>query len=172
MQFHTLRHVTRCRHQEIPWKRVHLRHNSSSTRPDSIGHDSCGIPTHPTWSVNELLSSYPQPSMSPSTLKRLHELSALIAPSDGTPEHENLTREMEGLVRLVEAVKLVDTRGLQSASDASIPDGRIWAEGQGIELEQCGTSEHHGTEVNGRALLRYSTRVRDGLYIVDADKRR
>ena len=43
---------------------------------------------------------------------------------------------MEGLVKLVEAVKLVDTSSLQSGSDFPIPDGRIWAEGKGLEIEQ------------------------------------
>ena len=90
----------------------------------------------------------------------------------GTQEHVKLTREMEGLVKLVEAVKLVDTSSVQSGSDIPVPDGRIWEEGKGIELDQRIEYKHSPVEPSGRDLLRYSSRVRDGLYIVDADKRK
>ena len=79
---------------------------------------------------------------------------------------------MEGLVKLVEAVKLVDTSSLQSGSDFPIPDGRIWAEGKGLEIEQGVGLERASAGPSGRGLLRHSSRVRDGLYIVDADKRK
>ena len=81
--------------------------NNAALKP-TVETDSHAIPTRPTWSVNELLSSYPKPQISPATLKHLHELSALIPPEEGTPEHAKLTAEMENLVKLVEAVKLVD----------------------------------------------------------------
>ena len=81
-------------------------------------------------------------------------------------------REMEGLVKLVEAVKLVDTSSLQSGSDFPIPDGRIWAQGKGIEIEREGVRERSPVGPSGRDLLRHSSRVRDGLYVVDADKRK
>ncbi|KZS98098.1 hypothetical protein SISNIDRAFT_481960 [Sistotremastrum niveocremeum HHB9708] len=71
--------------------------------------DELGVPVRPTWSVNELLSSYPKPTLSDEKFKRLHELSALVPPQEGTPEHAELKSRMEELIRLVEAVKLVDT---------------------------------------------------------------
>ncbi|OSX59286.1 hypothetical protein POSPLADRAFT_1089810, partial [Postia placenta MAD-698-R-SB12] len=113
--------------------------------------DACGIPVRPTWSVDELLSSYPKPTIPPSTLKRLHELAALVPPVEGTPEHTKLTREMEGLVRLVEAVKLVDTS-------------------TGIELDESPQPTEGSQDPNDQKLLSHSSRVRRGLYIVDADK--
>lgn len=128
--------------------------------------DATGIPLKPTWSVNALLSSYPRPTISPATLKRLHELSALIPPTEGTPEHARLMREMEELVKLVEAVKLVDVSN--NGEDGEVPDGRIWAEGEGIPLELPADVEAE----DGRALLAHASRTTDGLYVVEADKPR
>lgn len=142
------------------------RFNSTQSRP--IETDSLGIPIRPTWSVEELLSSYQKPTITPATLKRLHELSALIPPEEGTEAHATLTSEMENLVKLVEAVKLVE---VTTSDDLHrIPDGRIWAEGVGIELSED-TSEESDDEVTGRALLRHAHRISPrGMYLVDADK--
>lgn len=74
--------------------------------------------TRPSWSVHELLSTYPAPTLSPETLTRLHKISALKPPPQDSPAFAQLKREIEELVRLVEAVKLVDTTGISS-------DGRI-----------------------------------------------
>ncbi|PAV20512.1 hypothetical protein PNOK_0313900 [Pyrrhoderma noxium] len=66
---------------------------------------------------------------------KLHDLSALIPPEEGTEAHEELKNELEEMMRLVEAVKLVDTNAPRyyNASSA-IPDGRIWPEGVGMTL--------------------------------------
>ncbi|RDX53595.1 hypothetical protein OH76DRAFT_1342798 [Lentinus brumalis] len=130
--------------------------------------DSTGIPLKPTWSVHELLSSYPRPTVSPATLKRLHELSALIPPLEGTPEHAKLSQEMEELVRLVEAVKLVDVN--EVAEDGPVPDGRIWASGEAVSLNAGALGE--AETVGGRSLLQHASRTVDGLYVVEADKPR
>ena len=135
----------------------------SSTRTEV---DATGIPLKPTWSVNELLSSYPRPTITPATLKRLHELSALIPPVEGTPDHAKLTREMEELVKLVEAVKLVDIS--RHAEDNSVPDGRIWAIGESVQLDALAEAEG----IDGRTLLPHATRTMDGLYVVESDKPR
>lgn len=172
MQLRASRHVTLRPHRQASLKFCHPKYISSNVCPGATVHDSCGIPVKPTWSVNELLSSYPQPYVPPSTLQRLHTLSALIPPAEGTQEHAELTREIEGLIKLVEAVKLVDAGSPQSGSDFPIPDGRIWAEGKGVEIKQGVGHEGSTSGPNGRSLLRHSSRVRDGLYIVDADKRK
>ncbi len=133
--------------------------------------DSAGIPLKSTWSVNELLSSYPRPTISPVTLKRLHELSALLPPAEGSPEHAKLTQEIEELVKLVEAVKLVDVSEL--AEDSSVPDGRIWASGEGVTLDiETTPAPGHHDAVHGRALLAHASRTMDDLYVVEADKPR
>ena len=147
-------------------RRCLLRHKSTLAEVDQTG-----IPLKPTWSVNELLSSYPRPTISPSTLKRLHELSALIPPSEGTPEHAKLTMEMEELVKLVEAVKLVDISGV--SEEGSVPDGRIWASGEGVTLDaEAFAASGDATSTQGRALLTHASRTMDGLYVVEADKPR
>ncbi|KAJ7774221.1 hypothetical protein DFH07DRAFT_1057054 [Mycena maculata] len=120
--------------------------------------DSCGIPRRPTWSVNDLLSSYPTPSLTPEMLKHLHELSALIPPKEDTPEYGRLKTELEDLVRLVEAVKMVNTENVLAYR---IEDpGRLTT---AIDREQ----EKHP---DGRSLLKHAARARDGFYVVDADK--
>jgi hypothetical protein len=143
----------------VSW--THLKYSTSKLQTDSYG-----LPLHPTWSVNDLLSSYPTPTITPSTLKRLHELSALIPPAEGTPEHDILKREMENLVKLVEAVKLVNhSDGL---GEGQIPDGRVWAEGTGVRpVDTQATADY---KVTGSALLGFASRTSDGLYVVDADR--
>ena len=140
---------------------------NSTTRTD-VETDENGIPIHPTWSVNELLSSYPKPTISPATLKHLHTLSALIPPEEGSSEHAKLTEEMQDLVKLVEAVRLVNA---DSVGDGNkIPDGRIWAEGTGIDLD-AEPIPVDMNEVHGRDLLKYAKNVSpEGLYLIDSDR--
>ena len=142
--------------------------SSNPTLRTDVETDENGIPIRPTWSVNELLSSYPRPTISPATLKHLHTLSALIPPEEGSPEHAKLTEEMRDLVKLVEAVKLVNTDSVDDGS--GVPDGRIWAEGTGIDLEAEPIPVDEN-EVQGRDLLKYSKAVSpEGLYLIDSDR--
>jgi Asp-tRNA(Asn)/Glu-tRNA(Gln) amidotransferase C subunit len=119
----------------------------------------------PTWSVNTLLSSYPTPTISSATLLRLHELSALIPPPAGTPEHDILKREMEDLVRLVEAVKLVDTKDVHLNGPRDEQNGDQQYNNQ--QLHECQEQDH-----SGRSLLSHASRTLDGFYVVDADRKR
>lgn len=148
---------------------LHKQHNSLADI------DSHAIPVEPVWSVKELLSSYPKPIISAKKLKQLHELSALIAPEEGSQEHAELTAEMEDLVKLVEAVRLVDTSQSTELSD-EVPDGRIWAEDAAQPLT-LGTVRRRGSveedgEVHGQALLKYASRTENHFYVVDADRKR
>ncbi|KLO15762.1 hypothetical protein SCHPADRAFT_902134 [Schizopora paradoxa] len=131
------------------------------------------IPREPTWSIHELISSYPRPQISSDTLKKLHELSALVPPEEGTPEHTRIRRELEEMVRLVEAVKLVDTSSVQR-EDGAIPDGRIWPEGVGMVLTKNGAEKEFDGEDGevGVDLLKYASTTKNGLYIVEADRRK
>ena len=159
-----------CRRVLVP-TRLERLNSSLSSKPTlrmDVETDEVGIPIRPTWSVNELLSSYPKPTISPATLKHLHALSALIPPEEGSPEHAKLTEEMEDLIKLVEAVKLVDTDSV--GDENGVPDGRIWAEGTGINLdaEPIPAMEN---EVEGRDLLKYAKNVSpEGLYLIDSDR--
>ena len=170
MSFYLVRQSFQLRRRFLFAARLSWTCSKSYTASSKPQADSCGIPLHPTWSVHELLSSYPTPTITSSTLKRLHELSALVPPEEGTPEHDSLKRELEDLIKLVEAVKLVslgDNPGEVSA-EKQIPDGRVWAEGTGIRSTDV-PAEADG-EVTGSTLLRFADRTSDGLYVVDADR--
>lgn len=127
----------------------------SSLAQRAVETDSCGLPLRPTWSVNDLLSSYPTPSFTPHKLKHLHELSALLPPEEDTPEYGKLKAGLEELVRLVEAVKMVNTENV--ATFRSHDPGRQVAPVQ-------------DQPDDGRSLLQHAARTRDGFYVVDADK--
>ena len=135
----------------------------SSTKP--IETDQFGIPVKPTWSVNTLLSSYPSPTIAPETLKKLYNLSAFVAPKEGTPEHAKITRELEEMVRMVEAVKLVDTEGTVVAAQAGEED---------LDRALYGNPDvaRNGDEENGRDLLKHATRTAGEYYVVEADRMR
>jgi hypothetical protein len=170
MSFYLVRQSFKLGRRVLFAARLSQTHSKSYTASSKPQTDSCGIPLHPTWSVNDLLSSYPTPTITSSTLKRLHELSALIPPEEGTAEHDSLKRELENLIKLVEAVKLVslgDNPGGISG-EKQIPDGRLCAEGTGMRSMRV-PAEVDG-EVTGSALLRFANRTSDGLYVVDADR--
>ncbi|KAA1466082.1 hypothetical protein DENSPDRAFT_855880 [Dentipellis sp. KUC8613] len=133
--------------------------------------DDCALPRNPTWSVDELLSSYPKPTIDSKTLDHLRRLSALTPPEEGSEARQQLTQQLEDLVKLVEAVKMVDTRSLASTEGTSIPDGRIWAEGAGIEIQGSPRSQEEGDVLDQAKLLSYAARTENGLYLVDADRK-
>lgn len=145
------RRVLPIRAPSVLWK-------AHSTLPKA---DKYGIPLKPTWSVNELLSSYPKPSVSSQTLTRLHELSALVPPAEGTAKEVRLKEQMSELVRLVEAVKLIDTQGVSFATRWDEED----ADRRNAELPPIAVSE-------GQELLKHAARTKEGFYLVDADRRR
>lgn len=135
---------------KIPNTRRSIHHKDS---------DSCGIPLQPTWSVNELLSSYPSPKLSPATINRLYELSALQHPEESTPYYESLKSDLEDLIKLVEAVRLVDTTGIK----VSGRDERQDADRRPSQ----GTS----SEENGQALLKYASQTSENYYVVDFERK-
>lgn len=159
---------TRCRRVSRVSPRSWSRTQSTKVN-NMVGTDACGIPLQPTWSVNDLLSSYPIPTITSATFKRLHELSALLPPAEGTEEHDKLKQELEDLVKLVEAVKLVDLSA-ESRIKGGIPDGRICAEGTSAQPADFQVATDG--EVVGADLLRYGARTADGLYMVDSDRNR
>jgi len=117
-----------------------------------------GIET-PTWSVNELLASYPAPSLSSSTLIRLHKTSALLPPPESSTEFNVLKGEMEELVKLVEAVKLVDASAFEA-------DGRVWPKDVGIQ-GIVPTEEDAGATGKHPDILRHAAKTVDDFYVVE-----
>jgi hypothetical protein len=129
--------------------------------------DDLGVPLQPTWSVSALLESYPRPTLSPDALAKLHRLSALIPPEPGTPAHATLTAEMEDLVKLVEAVRIPELT--HAEKEGGIPDGRIWAQDIGIQLDR---SEGVEEVEDGRRLLQHAAKTEGSLYVVESDRTR
>ncbi|KAJ7095099.1 hypothetical protein B0H15DRAFT_91682 [Mycena belliarum] len=138
--------------------RVAARRVYSSLPKPLVDTDSCGIPLRPVWSVNELLASYRTPSLIPHTFERLHELSALIPPEEGTPEYNCLKAGLGDLIRLVEAVKLVNTDDVTA----------LGSEQSGSQVQP--TNQAQEPPRGGRSLLKHAARTCDGFYVVDADK--
>ncbi|KAH9963122.1 hypothetical protein BC827DRAFT_1193512 [Russula dissimulans] len=148
-----------------------LRYASGSSQraPELVETDDCAIPLKPTWSVDDLLSSYPRPIISSPALRRLHVLSALIPPEEGTPEHAKLTRELEDLVKLVESVRLSNVPGASSPVNTAV-DSRVWVEGTGIDLQKAPIGDRDQEALDPAELLSRASRTEKGLYIIHSDR--
>jgi hypothetical protein len=145
-----------------------IRSRCHGTRANNlVDTDKTGIPFKPTWSVRALLESYPKPSISADALDKLHRLSAINPPERGTPKHFKLTAEMEDLIKLVEAVRIPELT--PEEREGGIPDGRIWAHDQGIELTSDMDFEDR---VDGRTLLKHAAKTENGMYVVESDRTR
>jgi len=142
---------------------------SSQIAPKPVETDDCAIPLKPTWSIDDLLTSYPRPTISSPALHRLHVLSALIPPEEGTPEHAKLTRELEDLVKLVESVRLSNVPGASSPVNTAV-DSRVWAEGTGIDLQKAPIRDRDQEALNSTELLSWASRIENGLYIIHSDR--
>jgi hypothetical protein len=142
---------------------------NSERDPELVETDDCAIPLKPTWSVDDLLSSYPRPTISSPTLRRLHILSALIPPGEGTPEYAKLTQELEDLVKLVESVRFFDVSNESSPAN-TIVDARIWAEDAGIDLQQAPPGDHDREALDPVELLSRASRTENNLYVIHSDR--
>lgn len=89
---------------------------------------------------------------------RLHKMSALNAPAEDSDAFTTLKGEMEELIRLVEAVRLVDTTGVSS-------DGRIWPMDRGVDLDSARANKEVST--GEQDILRHAAKTINGYYVVD-----
>ncbi|KDR83436.1 hypothetical protein GALMADRAFT_85574 [Galerina marginata CBS 339.88] len=121
---------------------IAIGRTSCRGKSSSASTDPYCIPTHPTWSVNQLLSSYPSPKLSSTTINRLYELSALVPPKEGSSQYDIVKRDLEEMVKLVEAA---DT------------DRK--------------TSAVMGFGESGQELLKHASQVMDHFYVVDSERR-
>jgi hypothetical protein len=71
---------------------------------------------------------------------------------------------MEDLVKLVEAVKLIELEECDGT-----PDGRIWEEGTGLQPSDS-NQEDVNTGIEPSFFLHHASRTSEGLYIVDMDR--
>ena len=114
----------------------------------------------------------------------MYQLSALIPPDENTLEFANVKQELEQMVRLIEAVKFVDTATIvattaileseEGDSLSSIPDGRVCATEKGMALSSNTRDvEFEETDIeSGTVLLKYASRKTLGMYIVETEKQR
>jgi hypothetical protein len=143
--------------------------NDSQRKSPLVETDDCAIPLKPTWSVDNLLSSYPRPTISSLALDRLHVLSALIPPEEGTHEHANLIRELEDLVKLVESVRLFNVPS-DSTPTHIVADARVCAENTGIDLQEVPSGTHDREALDPAGLLSRASRTENGLYVMHSDR--
>jgi len=94
------------------------------------------------------------------TIDRLYELSALAPPKKHTLQYGKLKKELEDMIKLVEAVKQVNTHEVSLAGRGEKADG------DRIQQKSQFEGEH------GQTLLKYAARTENGLYAVDVERKR
>jgi hypothetical protein len=99
--------------------------------------DEDGIPLKPSYSIKNFLAGLPAPQISDEQFIHLHKLAALIPPEQGTLGFTEKKQALEEMVRLVEGVRPEHNAVNDASSNLAqeIPDGRIWPQGQGIQLD-------------------------------------
>lgn len=141
-------------------------HGSRPPRPSiATSINEFGVPVNPTWSVRELLDSYPPPTIEDATFEKIHRLSALVPPKEGTDERRVLKKELEDLVKLVNAVRMAEVP--KDKEDGRVPDGRIYPIPRDVGLDEATTVEEEGEgQPNGRELLRHSRISKGTAYVL------
>lgn len=146
--------------------------------------DEDGIPLEPSYSIKAFLASLPNPTISDEQFVHLHKLAALLPPSTGTPEFIEKKKALEEMVRLVEGVR--PSQGQDSFVEhhqkdtSEIPDGRIWPEGEGIQIDWSAVleppkrgrrraynvNESNKSRDNGKEFLDLASQQVAGYYVV------
>ena len=139
---------------------------SSSRSPgvDDTQDDGLKHLVRPTWSVHELLSAYPAPRISDTVLEKLHKVSALIPPPKESPAFAKRKHQLEELIRLVEAVRLVN---VNTVDGSVVPDGRVLAQGYPIDAPDTRTESCVPQVSEEPNIMQHATRSVDGYYIVE-----
>ncbi|KAF8511171.1 hypothetical protein JB92DRAFT_2726194 [Gautieria morchelliformis] len=137
---------------------------SSKTPPRHSPTDELGLPLSPPWSVHALINSYSSPTLSDSTLLKMYDSAALVPPAADTREFREVKREMEDLVRLVEAVRTAPQEPMEGEGEGPA-DGRVWPSAKGLALEDVVDPDE--ALPSGRELLEHAQRTRNGCYLVD-----
>ena len=89
-----------------------------------------------------------------------------MPPAKDAQGYGRTKKELEDLIRLVEAVKFVKTE-----SGDGVPDGRIWNEGDGINLDRDLEASQQEEGVSGKELLDYARQTKNGMYLVDTERK-
>lgn len=162
----------------ISASRTNARPSRAVIGQTKIPVDEDGIPLEAPYSINGFLSDLPAPRISDEQFLHLHKLAALIPPSPGTQEFATKKQALEDMVRLVEGVR-PDVKDGKTQSLDRIPDGRIWPEAEGIQLDwqkivQPARSAHNTEDLasegkhkdKGKGLLNLASKQVAGYYVV------
>lgn len=151
-------------HTILSARRIH----DVNSVPERAPVNKAGVPLSATWSVRELLDSYSPPSLDDQTFEKIHRLSALIPPDRGTEEREVLRKELQDLVRLVNAVRVAE---VPQGKEGEIPDGRIYPIPHEIDLDAANAVQQE-PQASGRELLKHSQIGSETAYVLpDLSKR-
>ncbi|KAL7008614.1 hypothetical protein EMMF5_001876 [Cystobasidiomycetes sp. EMM_F5] len=135
--------------------------------------DEDGIPVKAAYSIKQFLASLPQPAISDQQFMHLHKLAALTPPPPDSLAFQQKKAELEELVRLVEGVR--DASLASHDSHDTLPDGRIWPEGEGMPLDWNRRPEDipkDALTASGRELLRLANKTHlAGFYTVTKQQR-
>jgi len=133
------------------------------------------VPIEPTWSIKSRISRQSHTPLSEETFMHLHKLSALQPPTDAAARSK-LKSDLEGMIQMVEGVKACPL--LPDISSGNLPDGRIWPEDIGMELNLDWQMDRK-TRKKQQALpmpsiLHLTKKTKDGKYYVGpaANKRK
>jgi hypothetical protein len=141
---------------------IRMHHAKPKSAPVRGPVNEVGVPLSATWSVRELLDSYSSPSLDDQTFEKIHRLSALIPPDRGTEEREILRKELQDLVRLVNAVRVAE---VPQGKEGEIPDGRIYPIPREIDLYAVEGVQQE-PQANGRELLKHSQIGSETAYVL------
>jgi Asp-tRNA(Asn)/Glu-tRNA(Gln) amidotransferase C subunit len=144
------------------------RWNSSTTfnplRPD-VKVDELGLPVDPQVSPSTARYYNPSPvDLTREQLHKLHKLSALKPPQEGSPEETKLMEELGGLIGLMDVVKEVslpqDPKELAELLKGFGQSEQVF-DGTNMTREKPTST----SMLKGRELLKYAAKSERGLYV-------
>jgi Asp-tRNA(Asn)/Glu-tRNA(Gln) amidotransferase C subunit len=142
-----------------------------SSRDAEVQLDDTCVPLAPTWRVSALIEEARRsgPELTTERLRRLLELSALQVPQDEA-QLEKLRLEMQELVNLVDAVRSAPLP--PHLASLTLPDARIWPEGQVQSLDEAPAHDDSPSGVLTREqLLGNAKRVERDQFVVRTGRR-
>lgn len=129
---------SRVRTTALPVRIVHRRKTTQSKA--KYTDEELAIPKERVWSVHQLLekNSLQTKELSDEELDRLYRLAAL-QPASSEDDRANMKAELREIIRLVDAVKHVDT---SSVSTEEAMHSMLWPTDQSLRLHDAETSSN------------------------------
>lgn len=146
-----------------------VRSYSTQAHPSAFTDDQLCIPAEPTWSLIELEEKAVEAArqsaqpIDDALLDKLCRLSALQPPSSAE-KREKLKEELADMVKLVEAVRYIDTSSVHDA-EALRHTAAIWPKQESIRFR---TGDDHASEtLSHEQLLQLAKRTLQNSYVID-----